>query len=93
MTEALCYLEIEMENTSLIDLLPSLEIVAKLNGLRLNRTKDFRLAKRLLIMNIYLNVRFTPLRQCGLDSTDFNLKNETYDKEKSIRRSTEPRIA
>jgi len=55
MTEALCYLEIEMENTSLIDLLPSLEIVAKLNGLRLNRTKDFRLAKRLLIMNIYLN--------------------------------------
>lgn len=57
MTEALCYLEIEMENTSLIDLLPSLEIVAKLNGLRLNRTKDFRLAKRLLIMNIYLNVK------------------------------------
>ncbi len=55
LNEAFYYLEIEINKTRLCDLLPQLEIVAKLNKLRLCKASDFRLAKRLLIMNIYLN--------------------------------------
>ena len=47
--------EIIFENVSLLDILPQLEIVAKYNGLKLNRAKDFTTARRLLIKSLYLN--------------------------------------
>lgn len=47
MTEALCYLEIEMESSKFRNSGETKQTV--------NEAKDFRLAKRLLIMNIYLN--------------------------------------
>jgi hypothetical protein len=55
LNQAIYSVEIELSRARLIDYLPQLEIVAKLNKLRLNRSADFRLAKRLLIMSIYLN--------------------------------------
>ena len=55
LNQAIYSVEIELSKARLIDYLPQLEIVAKLNKLRLNRAADFRLAKRLLVMNTYLN--------------------------------------
>ena len=55
LNEALYIVEIEISKMPLCELLPQLEIVAKLNKLRLTRAADFKLAKRFLIMSIYLN--------------------------------------
>jgi hypothetical protein len=55
LNEALFIEEIIFENVRLIDILPQLEIVAKCNGLKLNRAKDFTTARRLLIKSLYLN--------------------------------------
>ena len=53
--EALFIEEIIFENVRLIDILPQLEIIAKYNGLKLNRAKDFTTARRLSIKSLYLN--------------------------------------
>lgn len=55
MSEAIFIEEIIFENVRLIDILPQLEIIAKYNGLKLNRAKDFTTARRLLIKSLYLN--------------------------------------
>lgn len=55
MSEAIFIEEINFKNVPLTDILPQLEIVAKLNKLKLNRVKDFRTAKRLLIKPVYYN--------------------------------------